>query len=118
MEGGIMEKVTGIAGALAAVLAVVAGFVAIPGLDTGLVLLVLGIIAGISAAQDTAMRTFLAVLTLPVIGTALGGIPAVGEQLGAVMGNLATAAAGIGATLVARRVYDMVMDSVKGLSGS
>jgi len=113
-----MEKVTGIAGALAAVLAVVAGFVAIPGLDTGLVLLVLGIIAGISAAQDTAMRTFLAVLTLPVIGTALGGIPAVGEQLGAVMGNLATAAAGIGATLVARRVYDMVMDSVKGLSGS
>lgn len=111
-----MEKVTGIAGALGAVLAVVAGFVAIPGLDIGLVLLVLGIIAGISAAQDGAIRMFLAVLVLPVIGTALGSVPAVGEQLGAVMSNLAIAAAGISATLVARRVYDMVMDAIKGLS--
>ncbi len=111
-----MEKVTGIAGALGAILAVVAGFIAIPGLDVGLVLLILGIIAGISASQDGAIRMFLAVLALPVIGAALGGIPAIGDQLGAVMGNLATAAAGISATLVARRVYDMVMGAVKGLS--
>ena len=72
-----MEKVTGIAGSLAVILAVVAGFVAIPGLDTGLLLLILGIVGGVTAGQDTAVRMFLAVLTLPVIGTALGGIPVV-----------------------------------------
>lgn len=113
-----MDKITGLAGALAAILAVVTGFVAIPGVDMALVLVVLGIIAGISASQDNAVRTFLAVLVLPHVGAALGGIPAVGEQLGAVAGNLALAAAGIAATMVARRVYEMVMDSVKGLSGS
>lgn len=111
-----MEKVTGIAGTLAIILAVVAGFVAIPGLDTGLLLLILGIVGGVTAAQDTAVRMFLAVLVLPVVGTALGGIPAVGEQLGAVFGNLATAAAGISASLVARRVYEMAMAGIKGLS--
>ena len=111
-----MEKITGLVGSLAIVLAVVAGFVPIPGLNVSLVILILGIVAGISSPQDGALRTFLAVLVLPAIGTALGGIPAVGEYLGAIFNNVAVAAAGVGATLVARRLYEMVMTGVKGLS--
>lgn len=111
-----MNKITGLAGALGMILAVVAGFVPIPGLDVALVLIVLGIIGGIAADQDGAMRIFLAVLAIPVIGTALGAIPAVGENLTAIFGNVAMVASGAGATLVARRIYSMVMDAVKGLS--
>ncbi|WP_427968112.1 hypothetical protein [Altererythrobacter sp.] len=111
-----MEKITGIAGTLAIILAVVAGFVPIPGLDTALVLLVLGVIGGITASQDTAVRIFLAVLVLPVVGATLGSVPAVGEYLTAIFNNLAVAAAGIAASLVARRVYDMAMAGIKGLS--
>lgn len=113
-----MEKITGLAGSLAVILAVVAGFVPIPGLDVALILIVLGIIAGITASQDVAVRMFLAVLALPVIGTALGAVPAVGENLGAIFTNLAAAAAGIATTLVARRVYEMTLAGIKGLSGS
>jgi len=112
-----MEKVTGIAGTLAIALAIIAGVVDIPGLDTGLVLLILGIVGGISASQDSAVRTFLAVLVLPVVGAALGGIPAVGEYLNAISSNLATAAAGLATSLIARRVYEMAMAGIKGVTG-
>jgi len=111
-----MSKITGLAGALGMILAVIAGVVPIPGLDVALVLLVLGIVGGISMEQDAGVRVFLAVLTIPVIGAALGGVPAVGTNLNAIFGNVAMVATGAGATLVARRVYTMVMDNLKGLA--
>ncbi len=51
-----MNKITGIAGALAALLAVVAGVVPLDGLNVALILIVLGIIAGIGAGDDSAIR--------------------------------------------------------------
>jgi len=111
-----MEKITGLVGSLAIVLAVVAGFVQIPGLNVALVILILGIVAGVGAPQDGAIRTMIAVIVLPAIGTTLGMVPAVGEYLGAIFNNVAVAAAGVGATLVARRLYELVMAGVKGLS--
>ncbi len=111
-----MEKFGGLAAALGVVLAIVAGIVTIPGIDIGLVLLLLGVVGGIAADQDGAIRVYLAVLVLPVIGTALGVVPFAGEQLGAIFGNLAIAVAGIATSLVARRLYDMVMGTVKGLT--
>ena len=111
-----MEKVGGLATLLAVLLAIVTGFVAIPGMDTALIILILGIIGGIVADQDGAIRMFLAVLVLPAIGAALGAVPAVGGYLTAIFGNLAVAAAGVSAMLVARRLYEMVMDTVKGFS--
>ena len=76
-----MEKVGGLAAGLAVVLAIVGGFVSIPGLEVGLIILVLGIIGGIAADQDGAIRMYLAVLVLPAVGAVLGAIPAIGEYL-------------------------------------
>lgn len=113
-----MEKIGGLATALAVVLAVVTGFVAIPGFDAALIILVLGIVGGIAADQDGAVRMYLAVLVLPAVGAALMAIPAVGEYLNAIFNNLGVAAAGVSATLVVRKVIEVVMGTVSGLSGS
>src|SRR3546814_20626358 len=101
--GGNMEKLTGLATVLGIILAVVAGVVPIPGLDVGLVLVILGVIGGIGASQDGAIRMFLAVLVLPAIADGLGGIPAVGGYLAAIFANLAVAATGIPASLASRK---------------
>lgn len=111
-----MQKIGGIASTLAILLAVVAGVVNIPGLNVALVILVLAIVAGIWADQDNAVRMFLAVLVLPAIGAALASVPAVGGYLNAIFGNVAIAAAGVSASLVARRLYETVMGTVTGLT--
>src|SRR3546814_13561023 len=56
--------------------------------DVGLILLVLGVIGGIGANQDGAIRIYLAVLVLPAIAVGLGGVPMVGGYLGAIFANL------------------------------
>ena len=112
-----MEKISGLAGLLAVLLAVVAGVVAIPGLDAALAILILAIIGGVSAPQDNAVRMFIAVLVLPVVAAALGNIPAVGEYLSNIFGNIGIAAAGSAATLITRRVIEMVKEGVAGLTG-
>ena len=111
-----MQKIGGIASTLAILLAIVGGVVNIPGLDVALVILVLAIIAGIWADQDNAVRMFLAVLVLPVVAAALASIPAVGGYLSAIFGNVAIAAAGVSASLIARRIYEMVMGTITGLT--
>ncbi|MBA3862636.1 MAG: hypothetical protein C0517_01670 [Erythrobacter sp.] len=113
-----MEKIGGLVTAVGILLAIVAGVINIPGLDVALAIVLLGVVAGISAQQDNAIRLFLAVLVLPVIGAALGGVPVVGGYLDAIFGNLGVFAAGAAASLVARRLYEMVVGGVKGLSGS
>lgn len=113
-----MEKIGGLVSALGIILAIVAGVVNIPGLDVALVILLLGIVAGITASQDSAVRMFLAVLVFPAIGAVLSGVPVVGGYLAAIFGNLAILAAGASASLVARRLYEMVLGGVKGMSGS
>lgn len=111
-----MDKLTGLSTVLAIILAVVAGVVPIPGLDVGLVLVILGVIGGISTSQDGAIRMYLAVLVLPAIAAGLGGIPAVGGYLAAIFANLAVAVTGIAATLATRKGYDVVMGGIKGLT--
>jgi len=111
-----MEKLSGIASALAIVLAVIAGFVAIPSVDATLVILILGIIGGIAASQDGAVRMYLAVLVLPAVGAALSSVPAIGEYLNTIFGNLTAAAAGMSASLIVRRLIEMVMGAVNGLT--
>jgi hypothetical protein len=113
-----MEKLTGLAAALAVLLAVVAGVVPNLGIDAGLILVVLGIVAGITAPSDMAVRVYVAVLAFPVVGGALGSIPAVGDYLNAIFNNFGMAAAGIAATLMSIRVYTMAKDGIMGLAGS
>lgn len=112
-----MEKLTGLAAALAVLLAIVAGVVPNLGFEVGMVLVILGIIGGITAPQDLAVRVYVAVLAFPVVGAALGTIPAVGDYLNDIFRNFGMAAAGIAATLMAIRVYNMAKDGLMGLAG-
>lgn len=112
----MVNKVAGLARALAILLAIVAGFVALP-VNAALVLLVLGLVAGLAYTADDFTRLALLVLALPVVGTALGAIPSIGTQLGAITGNLAIAVAGVLATRIAIRLYETVMGDLKGLAG-
>ena len=79
----MLMKIGGLARALAIVLAVVAGFVALNMMDVPLVLVVLGIIAGLAMTEDRILLSTATVIALPIIGTALTHIPSVGDKLNA-----------------------------------
>ena len=115
----MLNKVSGLARALYIVLAIVAGFVALGGMgmDVALVLLVLGLIAGISMPRERMLLAAATVIALPIVGAALGHIPAVGAQLTAVCGNLQTGIAGAFAGALVIALYELVMDGVMGLTG-
>jgi len=114
----MMMKIGDIARTLYIVLAVVAGFVALGRVDVALVLVVLGLISGISMPDDRNVIAAVLVVALPAIGTALTHIPAIGAQLNAVALNLQAAMAGAVATAVAIRLAKLAMDGVTGLTAS
>jgi hypothetical protein len=86
-------------------------------MNVPLVLVVLGLIAGLAMTDDRVVVTTVILIALPIVGTALATIPTVGAQLGAVCGNLQLAMAGALATTIAIRLYHLVMDGVMGLTG-
>ncbi len=112
----MVKSIAGLARLIATVLAIVAGFVAIPTFDVALALVILGIVAGFGYVADQAGRLFLVVLVLPAVGAALGTIPAIGAQLNAVALNVALAAAGVAATVVAMRLFNNSKEDVAGLA--
>ena len=114
----MMMKIGDIARTLYIVLAVVAGFVALGRVDIALVLVVLGLISGISMPDDRNVIAAVLVVALPLIGTALTHIPAIGTQLNAVALNLQAAMAGAVATAIAIRLAKLAMDGVTGLTAS
>jgi hypothetical protein len=114
----MLMKIGGLARALAIVLAIVAAFVALNMMNVPLVLVVLGLIAGLAMPEDRLVLTTVTLIALPVIGAALGNIPTVGAQLGAVCANLVLAMAGALATTIAMRLYHMTMDGVTGMTGA
>ena len=113
----MLMKIGGLARALAILLAIVAGFMALTMMNVPLVLVVLGLIAGLAMTEDRLVLSTVTLIALPIIGTALTQIPTVGAQLAAVCGNLQLAIAGALATTIAIRLYHMMMDGVTGLTG-
>jgi cytochrome c biogenesis protein CcdA len=112
----MLNKASSLARALSIILAVVAGFVALGGLNTALALVALGLISGVSMPTERMMGVGVSVLVLPAIGAALGNLPAIGAQLNAVAGNVAlTAAAALGAAM-ALYLFNMVKDDLMGLT--
>ena len=111
------EKIGGLARLLATLLAIITGFVAIPGANMPLVLVVLGLIAGVLYTGENIVRLFLVVLVLPLAGAALGQITAVGAQLNTAALNLALAAAGMAATAIALRLFDNSKKDLMAWSG-
>ena len=114
----MLNKVGGLARALAIVLAIIAGFMALNMMNVPLVLVVLGLIAGLAMAEDRLVLSTVTLIALPIIGTALMNIPTIGAHLNAVALNLQMALAGSLATSIAIRVYHMTMDGVTGLTGA
>jgi hypothetical protein len=104
----MLMKIGGFARALAIILAVVGGFVALNMMDLPLVLIVLGLIAGLAMTDDRVLLATATVIALPIIGTALTHIPAIGAQLNTVALNL---------TSIAIKLYHFTMDGVMGLAG-
>ena len=113
----MLMKIGGLARALAILLAIIAGFYALPGINLALVLLALGLVAGLAMTEDRVLLSVATVIALPIIGTALSHIPTIGAQLNGVALNLQMAMAGSLATVIAIRLYHLVMDGVMGLAG-
>lgn len=111
----MLTKIGGLARALAIILAIVAGFVALNMMNVPLVLVVLGLVAGVALSDERMVVNVALVIALPIIGTALTHIPTVGAQLNAVALNLQMAMAGAVATAMAIRMYHLVMEGVMGL---
>ena len=113
----MLNKVSGLARTLYILLAVVAGFVALGKMDVALVLVVLGLVAGISLPMDRMVLAAATIIALPIIGTALGHIPTIGAQLTAVTANLQLGMAGAFATAMVMALYALAMDGLTGVTG-
>src|SRR4051794_13206494 len=103
----MLHKICGLARSLYILLAIVAGFVAIGGMDVTLVLVALGLIAGLAMPQDRYILAGVTAIILPIIGTALAHIPTVGAQLSAITGNLQMGVAGALASALAIVLYNL-----------
>jgi len=114
----MLMKIGGLARAIAIVLAIVAGFMALNMMNVPLTLVVLGLVAGLATAEDRLLMTTVTLIALPIVGTALTQIPTIGAQLNAVALNLQLAMAGALATAIAIRLYHLTMDGVTGLVGA
>ena len=113
----MLMKIGGLARALYVILAIVAAFVAISMMNVPLVLVVLGLIAGLAMQQDKMVLAAVTVVALPMVGAALGNIPAIGAQLTAVCGNLQLGVAGAFATALAIFLYQTILGSLAGMTG-
>jgi hypothetical protein len=114
----MLMKIGGLARALYVLLAIVAAFVPLTMMNVPLVLVVLGILAGLAMMQERIVLAGIIAIALPIIGAALGNIPAIGAQLTAVCANLQLGVAGALATAVAMLLYHLVMDGLTGLTGA
>jgi hypothetical protein len=113
----MINMVSGLARTLYIVLAIVAGFVALGTMNIALVLVVLGLIAGITLPVDRYVTAAVTVIALPFLGAALVNIPSIGAQLGAVCGNLQLGMAGAVVTAMAMRLYQLAIEGIPGMSG-
>jgi len=114
----MITKIGGLARALYILLAIIAGFVALGAMNTALVLVVLGLIAGISMPRERMVLAGVVIVALPMVGAALGTIPSIGTQLGAICTNLQMGVAGAFATAMAIMLYELVMEGIMGMMGA
>ena len=114
----MLKKIGGLARALYILLAIVTAFVALGSIDVALVLVVLGLIAGLAVPRERMVLLGVLVVALPAVGAAIGHVPTIGTQLMTAAGNLQLAAAASLATAIAIFLYELVMEGVSGLGGS
>ena len=98
-----MDKICGIARALAILLAVVSPFVAVP--EVSAILIGLGVIAGITNTPDDRMRLFLITTVLMLGAKSLTAIPVAGADLAAIFGALGMGTLGASVTGIVLGIY-------------
>jgi hypothetical protein len=113
----MLNKISGLARALYIMVAIVTAFVALGMMNVALVLIVLGLIAGISMPRDRIVLAAATVIALPIVGTALTNIPTIGAQLNTMALNLQLGIAGALASAMAIYLYELAMDGVMGIMG-
>lgn len=114
----MVNMISGLARTLYIVLAIVAGLVAMGTMmNVPLVLLILGLVAGITLPQERYVTAVVTVIALPILGAALGTIPTIGAQLTAVCGNLQVGMAGAVVTALVIRLYQLALEGVPGMAG-
>ena len=113
----MLNMISGLARTLYILLAIVAGFVALGTMNIALILVVLGLIAGITLPQERYVTAAVTIIALPILGAALTNIPSIGQQLSAVMGNLQLGMAGALVTAMLIRLYGLAMEGIPGLGG-
>jgi hypothetical protein len=113
----MLNKIGGLARALYILLSIVAGFVALGTMNVGLILLALGLVAGLAMPRERMVLAGVAMLALPIVGAALGQVPSIGAQLSAVAGNLQMGVTGAFTTALVMMLYEFVMDGLMGLAG-
>ena len=113
----MLMKISGLARTLYILLAIVAGFVTLGTMPVALVLVALGLVAGISLPKERMVLAAATILALPTIGVALSKIPAIGAQLMAVTTNLQLGMAGAFAMAMVLILYELAMEGVTGLMG-
>jgi hypothetical protein len=113
----MLTKISGLARTLYILLAIVAGFVALGTMPVALVLVALGLVAGISLPKEKMVLAAATILALPTIGAALEKIPAIGAQLNAVMMNLQLGMAGAFGTAMVIILYELAREGVTGIMG-
>jgi hypothetical protein len=101
-----LDKISAVARALGILLAVVAAFVSIP--QASAAMLVLGAVAGVTAAADTRLRLFAMTIVLMVGAKSLTAIPAAGDYLATIFGNIGMVTMGASATGVVLNIIDRV----------
>jgi hypothetical protein len=81
------------------------------------VLVILGLLAGITMPKERMVLAAATVIALPMIGAALGHIPTIGTQLTAMAGYLQIGIAGALASAIAIYLYHLAMEGVMGIIG-
>ena len=113
----MLNKIGGLARAIYVILAIVGGFIALGSLNLPLILVVLGLVAGLAMPRDKLVLAMVAVVALPFMGTALATIPMIGAQLNTVMLNLQMGAAGSSAMALMILLSELIIASLTGLTG-
>jgi len=111
----MLNKVSAVARLAGIALAVVAGFMPGLGFNTAMILVLLGLVSGITLAADRYVAVAATVIALPMVAAALANVPAVGGQLGAVAGGIGLLAAGSLASAIAVALFNRSMGDIAGL---
>jgi hypothetical protein len=85
-------------------IAVLSAFVEIP--YAGAILVVLGLVAGVSIAAEDHVRVLVSALVLGALSGALGNIPELGEYLAKIFSAAGTFAAGAALTIISRNIWN------------